>query len=57
VTAELSIHREDPVSTKKARRELHKSNIHGTAAIDKPPINDNNAKRRKNGVMIIKPLV
>jgi hypothetical protein len=35
-TAELNIHLEDPVSTKTVRRELHKSIIHGTAAIAKP---------------------
>jgi type IV secretory pathway VirD2 relaxase len=33
VTAELTIHFEDAVSTKTVRRELHKSNIHGGAAI------------------------
>jgi hypothetical protein len=33
VTAELNIHLEDPVSTKTVRRELHKSNISGRAAI------------------------
>jgi hypothetical protein len=32
-TAELNIQLEDPVSTKTVRRELHKSNIHGTAGI------------------------
>jgi hypothetical protein len=31
-TAELNIHLEDPVSTN-GRRELHKSNVHGRAAI------------------------
>jgi hypothetical protein len=35
-TAELNIHLEDPVSTKTVQRELHKSNIHGRAAIAKP---------------------
>jgi len=35
VTAHLSIHLEDPVSTKTVRRGLHKSNIHGKAAIAK----------------------
>jgi len=47
VTAELSVHLEDPVSTKRVRRELHKSNIRGTSANVKPLITDNNAKRRK----------
>jgi transposase len=36
VTAELSIYCEDPVSTKIFRRELHKSYLHGRAAITKP---------------------
>jgi transposase len=47
LTAELNIHHEDPVSMKTVRRELHKSNIHGTAAIAKDLITENNAKRRK----------
>jgi len=33
VRAELNIHRDDPVSKKTLRRELHKSNIPGRAAI------------------------
>jgi len=33
VTAELSIHLEDPVSTKTIGQELHKSNISSRAAI------------------------
>jgi hypothetical protein len=33
VTAEPKIHLEDPVSTKTAQRELHKSNFHGRAAL------------------------
>jgi hypothetical protein len=40
VTAELNIHLEDPVSTETVRRELHKSNIHGRAAIAKPLITE-----------------
>jgi hypothetical protein len=40
VTAELNIHREDPISTKTVRRELHKSNIHGRAAVAKPLITE-----------------
>jgi hypothetical protein len=43
VTAELNIHLEDPVSTKTAPRELHKSNIHGRAATAKPLITESNA--------------
>jgi transposase len=50
LTAELNIHHEDPVSIKTVRRELHKSNIHGRAAIAKHLITENNAKRRKNMV-------
>jgi hypothetical protein len=46
-TAELTIHLEDPVSTKTVRRELHKSNIHGMAAIVKPLITGSNAQMRK----------
>jgi len=34
--AELNNHLEDPVSSQIVQRELHKSNIHGTAAIAKP---------------------
>jgi hypothetical protein len=41
VTAKLSIHLEDSASTKTVRRELHKSNIHGKAAIVKPMISEN----------------
>jgi transposase len=47
VTAELNIHVVDPVSTKTVRRELYKSNFHGRAAITKPLITENSAKRRK----------
>jgi hypothetical protein len=42
-TAELNIHLEDPVSTENVRCELHKSNIHGRAAIAKPLITESNA--------------
>jgi hypothetical protein len=47
VTAELNVHREDPVSTKTDRRELLKSKIHGGAAIAKPLITEDNVKKRK----------
>jgi hypothetical protein len=47
VKAELNIHRANPVSTKTLRRELHKSYIHGRAAVAKHLIIENNAKRRK----------
>jgi archaeosine-15-forming tRNA-guanine transglycosylase len=52
LTPELNIYHEDSVSIKS---ELHKSNIHGRAAIAKYLITVNKATRRKNGVMIIKP--
>jgi len=55
VTAELSIHLEDPVSTKMVQCELDKSNIYSRAAIAKPLITENNDNRRKDGVIIIKP--
>jgi hypothetical protein len=45
--AELYIHLKDPVSTKSDRRELHKSNIPGRAAIAKPLITESNAQMRK----------
>jgi hypothetical protein len=44
MTAELNIHLEDPVSTKTDRNELHKSNIHGRAAIAKHLITESNAQ-------------
>jgi hypothetical protein len=53
MTAELNIHLEDPVSTKTVRREFHKSNIHGRAAIVKPLITENICV--KDGVTILKP--
>ena len=46
VRAELDIHLEDR-STKTVWRELHKSSIHGRAAIAKPLITENSAKRLK----------
>jgi hypothetical protein len=46
-TAELNIHLEDPVSTKNVRRELHKANIHGRAAIAKSQITESVAQMRK----------
>jgi hypothetical protein len=45
--AELNIHVEDPVSTKRVQRELHKSNIHSRAAIAKPLITESNVQTRK----------
>jgi hypothetical protein len=47
VTAGLNILLEDPVSTKTVRCEIHKSNIHGRAAIAKPLINESNTQMRK----------
>jgi hypothetical protein len=47
VIAELNIRLEDPVSTKTVRRELHKSHMHGRAAIAKPLITESNAQMRK----------
>jgi hypothetical protein len=47
VTAELDIHLEDPVSTKSVQHELHKSNIHGRAAIAKPLITESNSQMHK----------
>jgi hypothetical protein len=47
VTAELNVHLEDPVFTETVRRELHKSNIHGRAAIAKHLITESNAQTRK----------
>jgi transposase len=47
VTAELNIHHEHPVSIKTVIHELHKSNIHGTAATPKPLIIESNAQMRK----------
>jgi hypothetical protein len=47
VTAELNIHLEDPVSTKTAQCELHKSNIHGRAATAKPLITGSNVQMHK----------
>jgi hypothetical protein len=47
VTAELNIHLEDLVSTRTVRYKLHKSNIHGRAAIAEPLITENNAQMCK----------
>jgi len=47
VTTELDTYHEDPFSIKTVLRELHKSNIHGRASIDKHMMTENNAKRRK----------
>jgi len=52
--AELSIHFEDPVSTKTVWQELHHCNIHSRVAVAKPLTAENNAKDEKDGVMIIK---
>jgi FixJ family two-component response regulator len=47
VTAELNIYPEECVSTRTARGELHKSNIHSRAAIAKPLITGSNGPMRK----------
>ena len=47
VTTELSIHPEDPVSSKTVRREPHKSNNYGKATISKRLIEESKAKRQK----------
>jgi hypothetical protein len=47
VAAELNIHLVDPVSTKAARHELHKFNIHGRAKCAKPLITESNAQMHK----------
>jgi hypothetical protein len=44
VTAEHNIRLEDPVSTKTVRHDLHKSSIHGRAAIGEPPITESSAQ-------------
>jgi hypothetical protein len=53
-TAELNIHLEDPVSTKTVQRGLHRSNIHGRAAIAKPLVTESNALMCNDGVTDIK---
>jgi hypothetical protein len=47
VTAELNVHLEDPVGTKTGRCELHKSDIHGWAAITKLLITERITQMRK----------
>jgi hypothetical protein len=47
VTTELYSQIEDTDCIKTARRELHKSNIHGRAAIAKPLITEYKTKKRK----------
>jgi hypothetical protein len=44
VRAELNVHLEEPVSTKKVRLELHKSNIQVRAAVAKAMITESNAQ-------------
>jgi hypothetical protein len=50
VTAELNIHLEDPVFTKTAWHEIHKSNIHGRVATAKLLITESNAQMHKQWV-------
>jgi hypothetical protein len=47
VTEELNIHLKGPISTKTVQRELHKTNIHSTAATAKPLITASNAQMLK----------
>jgi hypothetical protein len=54
-TAELNSHLEDPVSTKIVRCELHKSGIHGRAAIAKPLKVMLRCLNNGDGVTTIKP--
>ncbi|KAK5616653.1 hypothetical protein CRENBAI_003061 [Crenichthys baileyi] len=44
IMAELNVHLNSPVSTRTVRRELHRVNIHGRAAIAKPLVTHANAK-------------
>ena len=58
VTVELKIHLEDTFSTKTVGRELHKSNIHVTAATAQPLIIEKKTlKSEKDVVMIVKNLM
>jgi hypothetical protein len=47
VTLELNIRLEDPLSTKPVRRELQKTNNHGSAAIAKRLITESNTQMSK----------
>jgi predicted transcriptional regulator len=47
VTLELSIHLENPVSTKTVQQEFHISNVHGRAVVAKLMITENSTRRRK----------
>jgi hypothetical protein len=47
LTAQMNVHFQDPVSTKTVISALHKSNIHGRAAIAKPLITESNAQMCK----------
>jgi len=48
ITSEFNVHLEDSVSSRTVRRELHKLNIYGRAAIAKPFISKENAHRRRH---------
>ena len=45
VSVELSVYREDPVSTKTVGRKLHRSSIHGRSAFAVPLVTENGCKR------------
>jgi predicted transcriptional regulator len=46
-TAKVNIHLDNPVSTKTAQCQLHKSNIHNRTAIAKPLITERKAQMHK----------
>lgn len=46
ITAEFNEHLKSPVSTKTVRRQLHKSEFHGRAAIRKPLLSKTNISKR-----------
>lgn len=48
ITSEMNTHLQEGVSVKTIRRELHRANIHGRAAIPKPLVTPCNARKRRN---------
>ena len=54
MTAELNIHFDNPVPTKRFRREINRSNIHGRSAIDKTLITKKTLKSDIDRVVIVK---
>jgi hypothetical protein len=55
LSAKLNIHLEDTLSTKTARCELHKPNIHSRAATAKPLISEVMLRCINDGITTIKP--